>query len=237
MAHYYERDRERSRSGRRDVNERGILDRAGDEVRAWFGDEEAERRRQEDSLHSHRHSRDYDWDEDRYHKRSFSRADRSFSQNDHFFNLRIREIMNHNVVTVRAGDSIMLAARLMAECDCGAVPVVNRDGVFVGMITDRDIAVRAVAHGDDPRQVRVDECMTDETFACHANDSVDECLRQMARHQIRRLPVVDDDGRVIGIISQGDIARHAGEHTGRGERRAFADTLYKISEPTDKAYR
>ena len=76
-----------------------------------------------------------------------------------------------------------------------------------------------------------------DVIACHENDSVDGCMRQMSRHQIRRLPIVDDRGRVVGIVSQGDLARHAGSHKDLGERRAVADVLYAVSEPTSSPRR
>lgn len=242
MARYYDREYERGRYARQAHNERGLLERAGDEVRSWFGDDEAERRRRRDERRSENYGdREYQRNDGRSYARTdnynYDRAERTVGGGEHFGDLRAWEIANRNVVTVRPGDAITLAARLMGECDCGALPVVDRNGEFVGMITDRDITVRAVARGADPRRVRVEECMTDETFACHADDTVEECLRQMSRHQIRRLPIVDDDNRIIGIVSQGDIARHAGEHSGRGERRAFADAVSEISEPTERAYR
>jgi CBS domain-containing protein len=250
MARYTESDYERGRTARRDEHDRGMLSRAGDEVRSWFGDEDAERRRRRDERQGGQ-ERDYGYNRDfgrgyatRESERSYPRAgeggyggDRAGGSDEHFDRMRAWEIMNRNVVTVRPGDTITLAARLMRETDCGALPVVDREGQFVGMITDRDITVRAVARGDDPRGVRVEQCMTDETFCCNADDSVEECMRQMARHQIRRLPIVDDRDRIVGIVSQGDIARHAGEHSGRGERRALADTISEISEPSGKAYR
>ena len=213
---YSDRDYER----RRGDEGRGFLDRASDEVRSWFGDEDAERRRRR------RDGRD----DERYEPE----RERSYER---FRGIRARELMSRNITTVHHGDSIVLAARLMGECDCGALPVVDNQYRLVGMITDRDIVVRGVAHGKDPRHTYVHECMTDETFACHANDSLEGCMRQMSHHQVRRLPIVDDNDRVIGIISQSDLARHAGASPGRGERRAVADVLYEVSEPTERAYR
>lgn len=192
------------------------------------------RRDEEQHVTSSRDDRDY---EQRHVERPYGDEAQTQDGPMHFNELRAWEVMHRDVTTVGPGDAITLAARLMAECDCGALPVVNREGEFAGMITDRDITVRAVARGADPRRVRVDECMTHETICCHADDLLEECLRQMAHHQIRRLPVVDDHNHVIGIISQADIARHVGEHQGRGERRAFADTISEISEPSARAHR
>jgi CBS domain-containing protein len=139
--------------------------------------------------------------------------------------------MTTDVICVQPEDSIQRAARAMRECDCGSLPVVDRFGRLIGVITDRDITVRLVARGVDTRQAVVEDAMTDDIVACNVNDSTESCLRMMARHQVRRLPVVDYRDRVVGIVSQGDLARHAGDHSGRGERRAVADALYKISEP------
>jgi CBS domain-containing protein len=125
----------------------------------------------------------------------------------------------------------------MMEHDCGALPVVDRDGRLIGMITDRDITMRLVARGMDARRARVGDCMTEEAFACHAYDSIESCMRTMSRHQVRRIPIVDDRDRVIGIVSQSDLAQHAGHHPGRGERRAMADVLCAVSAPTHVPYR
>jgi CBS domain-containing protein len=218
---YADRDYERRGMDRWDANERGLFDRAGDEVRSWFGDEEAERRRRRDYRRDQQMERWYagrrtraDWDE-----------------------LRAGDVMTRSVMTVYEDETLAQAARLMDEGDCGALPVVDRNGRFTGMITDRDIAIRAIARGYDPRRTRVEACMSDETFGCHVNDSLRDCMRQMSRHQIRRLPIVNDHDQIIGILSQADLARHADEYQGQGGRRAFADTVAAVSEPTREAYR
>jgi CBS-domain-containing membrane protein len=145
--------------------------------------------------------------------------------------------MTRDVISVRPNDLIEHAARMMAECDCGALPVVDRGGRLIGMVTDRDITVRLVARGRDTRRARVEDCMTDEVFSCHIFDSVEDCMQEMSRHQVRRLPIVDNRNRIVGIVSQADLARYAELHRGHGERRAIADTLSEISEATDRAYR
>lgn len=209
--HYYDRD----------DRERPLMERAGDEVRSWFGDEDAERRRRRDERR-----RDYGYRDDEY-SRSRDRRD----------DLRAGDVMTRDVVTVHPLDSVEHAARLMRDCDCGALPVVNSDRRLAGMITDRDIARRLVASGRETRSAIVADCMTGESFACHVNDDLETCMRRMSRHQVRRLPVVNDSDQVIGIISQSDLARHAGDHPGRGERRAVADLVCAVSEPSRSAYR
>jgi CBS domain-containing protein len=221
---YYDRDYER---GRYDVDQsgndrnRGMFDRAGDEVRAWFGDEEAERRRRIDDR----------WNEQRQRESRYTR-----SRND-LEDACAADVMTRNVITVHPHDSIEQAARLMGECDCGALPVIDDRGRLIGMLTDRDIVVRVTGRGLNPRQARVVDSMTNQTFSCHANDSIHDCMEQMSRHQIRRMPIVRDDNRLVGIVSQADLARHAGDSQGQGERRAMADMLYEVSEPTRRAYR
>jgi CBS domain-containing protein len=205
--------------------DRGLMERAGDEVRSWFGDEEAERRRRID------YRRDLQRDSQRYREERQARSPYDYG------NVRAGDVMTRSVVTAHPNDTVESAARLMGECNCGALPVVDDDGRLVGMVTDRDLAIRAAGRGKDSRRTRVDECMTTESFACHVNDSIKDCMQQMSRHQIRRLPIINDRYQVIGIVSQADLARHAGAYQGRGERRAMADVLCAISEPTYTPYR
>lgn len=107
----------------------------------------------------------------------------------------------------------------------------------MGILTDRDISLRLVANEADTHNTVVADFMTDGAYACHADDPIRECMRQMSRYQVRRLPIIDDWGHVIGIVSQGDLARHAGNYPGRGERRAIADVVCAISEPRRAARR
>jgi CBS domain-containing protein len=151
--------------------------------------------------------------------------------------IRVHELMTRRVASVHPATSVERAARLLEECDCGALPVIGDNGVLVGMITDRDIAIRIVARGRDPRGSIVADCMTDRVFACYANESLAECMRQMARHQVRRMPIVDDGGRLVGIIAQGDLARHAGHHPAHEERRALTKVICSLSEPSHAHYR
>jgi len=150
---------------------------------------------------------------------------------------RAGDVMTGDVCTIHFSDSVENAARAMVRRDCGALPVVNDGGRLIGMITDRDIVTRIVARGLDPRRARVDECMSDQVFACYEEDLIESCMWLMSRHQVRRIPVVDDRDRVVGIVSQADLARHAGAFPEHGERRAFADVVCAVSEPTPAPYR
>jgi len=221
MARYYDVDYEPGLRRGRYEGARGFFRRAGDEVRSWFGDEEAERRRDRGEYEYERRGRRED-----YGRPAYTIDD-----------IRTGELMSRDVITVYPEDRVGYAARLMRDYDCGALPVVDQEGRLIGMITDRDISMRLVANEADTHNTAVADCMTDGAFACHAEDSVRECMRQMSRHRIRRLPIINDWGHVVGIVSQGDLARHAGNYPGRGERRAIADVICAVSEPRRAARR
>jgi CBS domain-containing protein len=146
--------------------------------------------------------------------------------------IRVHELMTRRVTGAHPATSIERAVRLMDECDCGALPVVGDNGVLVGMVTDRDIALRIIGRGRDARGAIVADCMTERVFACYAEESVAECMRQMAHHQVRRMPIVDDRGRLVGIVAQGDLARHAARHPVAEERRALTEVVGALSEPS-----
>jgi CBS domain-containing protein len=143
----------------------------------------------------------------------------------------VHDLMTRHVRCVHPATSVEHAARLMEDCDCGALPVIGDNGVLVGMVTDRDIAVRIVARGRDARYAIVADCMTERVFACYANESVAECMRQMARHRVRRMPVVDERQRLVGIVAQGDLARHVGFRPLPDERRALTEVVSAVSQP------
>ena len=106
----------------------------------------------------------------------------------------------------------------MIECDCGEIPVVDDKERMrpIGVVTDRDIVVRAVAAEQDTRELKAAECMTSPCVTTTPETSLDDCMRLMEEHQIRRVPVVDDRGSCCGIVAQADIARHAPKReTGR----------------------
>ena len=116
----------------------------------------------------------------------------------------VRDAMTPNPRTVALGDSVVEAAQIMEKEDVGSVPVVDADNILVGMITDRDIALRVVAAGRDPRSTTAGEVATKQVSPAYPDLPLDEALELMAYLQVRRLPVIEDD-RVIGILAQADV--------------------------------
>ena len=119
--------------------------------------------------------------------------------------MKIRELMTPDVEVIKPGDTLHTAARMMADLNTGALPVGEKDRL-VGMITDRDIAVRAVARGRNPDKTAVRDAMSDTIRYCFDDEDTDDVARKMAGWQIRRLPVLDRDKRLVGIVSLGDLA-------------------------------
>lgn len=223
------------------LNEQGMdrdwMDRTSDEVSSWFGDEDAERRRlmdrRRDEIRDRRQRRQYYAGYPSGY--AVRESGRTYGRRD-WHNLLAGDVMTREVATVHPNDSVQYATRIMRDEDCGALPVVDRFGRMMGMITDRDVAMRLVADGYDASHASVAEAMTDEVFACHVNDPLESCMRSMSRHQIRRMPILNNREQVIGIVSQSDLSRHAVANRGMGERRAFSDVMCAVSEPTSDPY-
>jgi len=127
----------------------------------------------------------------------------------------IRDAMTSNPQTIKIDASVVEAARTMRDADTGVVPVVDGDRL-VATITDRDIALRVVAEGKDPKSTKALDVASKDLVTIDPQQNLDEALRLMARHQVRRLPVVEEDGKLVGIVAQADIARH-GEDAKTGE--------------------
>src|SRR6476659_6738552 len=118
--------------------------------------------------------------------------------------------MTSNPCTIDADRSVAYAAKMMLEEDVGLAPIVE-DGKLIGMLTDRDIATRVAAEGRDPDQVKVRDVASTQLFTIGPRQDLDEALRMMAKHQVRRLPVVEADGRLVGVVAQADIAREGND--------------------------
>jgi len=144
--------------------------------------------------------------------------------------MNAQDIMSKDPVCVTPDTSLANAARLMKDENIGVVPVVDSDSSrrLIGIITDRDIAIRAVAEGRDGTTTSVGHIMTADVRTSAPTDSVKDVMELMGREQVRRVPVVDDRGSLIGIISQADIVLEA-----KDDKRA-EKTVEQISKPTGK---
>lgn len=144
--------------------------------------------------------------------------------------MRVRELMTDQPAYALVNDTAQKAARLMIENDCGIIPVVSEEESrrLVGVITDRDLSNCIVASGKDSRRVRLQECMTNQVISCEAEDDIERVLGLMKENQIRRVPVCEEGGRLLGIVSQADILREMDDI----DRAKVEETLEEISEPT-----
>jgi len=138
----------------------------------------------------------------------------------------LRDIMTRNVEVVSAGASLKDAAKKMKDLDVGLIPVCDGDRLK-GVLTDRDITIRATADGRVPSKTKVSEVMSTDLAYCLEDQEVEEAVSVMEARQIRRLPIVNQNKRLIGIISLADIAVHVGDRDLSGE------TLEEISAPAE----
>jgi CBS domain-containing protein len=129
----------------------------------------------------------------------------------------IRELMTTNPTTVEPSAPVADAARVMKQQDVGPVPVVENGDRLAGIVTDRDIVLRVVAEGGDPQSTTVGEIMSRDLATVDPDQPLEEALRLMARHQVRRLPVCEEDGRLVGIVAQADIATELGDDRVTGQ--------------------
>jgi CBS domain-containing protein len=127
----------------------------------------------------------------------------------------VREAMTSNPCSIDADKPVAYAAKMMRDEDVGMAPVVEGDRL-VGTVTDRDIVTRVIAEGRDPQSTSVREIASTDLVTIDPQQELDEALNLMARHQVRRLPVVEEDGRLVGVVAQADVAEHAdSSKTGR----------------------
>jgi CBS domain-containing protein len=121
---------------------------------------------------------------------------------------KCNEVMTKKPVCCLPNDTVVTAAELMKDKDVGSIPVVENEQTkkLVGIVTDRDLALRIVAEGLDARTTKVETIMTRRVVTCHAEDDLQKALDSMAEKQLRRIPVVDNDNNILGIIAQADVA-------------------------------
>ena len=137
--------------------------------------------------------------------------------------MHVREIMTKEPATCTPDMKLQDVARMMVEQDCGEIPVVESSKP-VGVVTDRDITTRAVARGRNPLEMTARDCMSTPVVTVTPEMEIESCCQILEQHQVRRVPVVDDRGRICGMVSQADIAKHAPE-------RETGEVVRSISQP------
>lgn len=138
--------------------------------------------------------------------------------------MKVRDIMTENPACATTDQTLVEAARMMKECDCGAIPVVEDRASLrpLGIITDRDIVIRGIAEGAEPSTAAIASCMSKSPVTVSPDDDLEDCVKLMEKHQVRRILVVEDES-VKGIVTQAHIARNAGISTS-------GEVLQEISE-------
>ena len=141
---------------------------------------------------------------------------------------KCKDVMTQNPVCCLPTDTVSKAAQLMKDEDVGSIPVVEDEQTMklIGIVTDRDLALQVVAPERDASSTQVEDVMTYEVVTCRASDDVQKAVDAMAQHQLRRMPVIDGDHRIVGIISQVDVATRVD----RSEE--IAEMVKEISQPT-----
>lgn len=129
------------------------------------------------------------------------------------------DVMTRNPVCAQPGDKVVSVAQLMRDNDVGPIPIVadNTSKKLVGIVTDRDLAMNVVAEGRDPNTTRVEEVMTREVVTCRTDDDIEAALDAMSQQQLRRIPVVDENDMLVGIIAQADVATRMDQPSTTGE--------------------
>jgi CBS domain-containing protein len=132
---------------------------------------------------------------------------------------KCNEVMTKDPVCCLPNDSVAKAAELMKNENIGSIPVIENEQsqVLVGIVTDRDLALKIVAGALDAKSTTVETVMTYKVVTCHADDDLQKALEAMAEHQLRRIPVVDNDNKIVGIIAQADVATRVDELEKTGE--------------------
>jgi CBS domain-containing protein len=152
--------------------------------------------------------------------------------------MHVKEMMSHPVVTCRTGDHLDVPARLMWEYDCGVVPVVDADGRLTGIVTDRDVAMAAYTQGKAPWAIPVESAMAPHVLAVHPEEMVESVERLMRDGQVRRVPVIDNTGRPVGIVSLNDLALLSARAKKSGVDRELVQTMAAVCRPrADRATR
>ena len=141
--------------------------------------------------------------------------------------MKCSEIMTKNPACCLPTDTVDRAAQLMKTENVGPIPVVGDEQTkkLVGIVTDRDLALNVVAEGRDPKSTKVGDVMTTGVIACRTDDDLEKATTAMEEHQVRRIPIVDETDRIVGIIAQADVAR-------LGQNTETAEVVSEISKPS-----
>ena len=136
--------------------------------------------------------------------------------------MKVRDVMHEGATWVEPNTSIGELARIMRDEDIGAIPIGENDRL-IGMVTDRDIVVKGLIDGIDVATLTARDVMTGPILYCRANEEVEDAVRLMEEHEVRRLPVIDENKRMVGILALGDISSHAG-------RELSGEVIQAVSE-------
>jgi CBS domain-containing protein len=137
--------------------------------------------------------------------------------------MKVTDIMTENPAFCSVDTPLQEVARMMAECDCGSIPVTDQSNKPIGVVTDRDITIRTLAHGKNPFEMIAGEVMTDNPVTVTPDTSLEECCNIMEKNQIRRIIVVNENGAVCGVVAQADVANNA-------SRRQTAEVVQEVSK-------
>ena len=146
--------------------------------------------------------------------------------------MNVGQLMSRNPRTCGSNDPASVAARIMWDSDCGCVPVVDGNDKVIAMITDRDICMAAYTQGRPLTELPVSAAFSRKLVAVHESDDISAAENLMRKHRIRRVPVLDNDGRAVGILSLNDLARRAGHRRGDVDVDELVRTFATICEPT-----
>jgi CBS domain-containing protein len=145
--------------------------------------------------------------------------------------MKVKDLMTVPARTCRATEHLGIAARTMLDEDCGCLPVIDTRGRLVGILTDRDICLTVAARHKTPWDIAVKDAMTRKVFTCSSEDPIDRALVVMKEHRVRRLPVVDDEGQLKGLLSIDDLIRNTGYAKGRLASDSVIDVLRHVCTP------
>jgi CBS domain-containing protein len=145
--------------------------------------------------------------------------------------MHVKEIMSHPAITCPTNSTLDDVARLMWEFDCGVVPVVDDTGRACGIVTDRDISIAAYTQGKTLKEIPVTTAMARAVVAVHPEDSIEHVESLMRASQVRRLPVLDSEGRPAGLVSLNDLARLSARARKSGVDRELVQTLAAVCQP------